>query len=83
MKCANCSNEAVFTDSHPAMDPVDYCNTCLPNHLRTLADAGQLALRSKEVKVMAEAPKAEPAPEVNPEPTQTNEAEAEPEHQEE
>lgn len=42
--CANCTNEAVFCVSDPGADPVFYCRACLPPHLSSRGDAGQLPL---------------------------------------
>lgn len=46
MKCANCPNDAVFTVTHPASKPVNYCHRCIPMHLRQRADVGHFPLQA-------------------------------------
>ena len=62
MTCCNCKNKAVYTVADPGVNPLDYCNNCLPKHLQARAKAGQFAI-AKPAKVetpKAEAPKEEP-----------------------
>jgi len=44
VKCDNCSNTAVYTSADPGVNPVNYCNGCLPHWLRARADAGHFPL---------------------------------------
>lgn len=48
MKCANCSNEAVYTVTYNSARPVNYCEACLPKHLRQQAFSGEFPLQTKE-----------------------------------
>lgn len=40
-KCANCEETALYRMADPGVNPVNYCNLCLPSWLRTRADEGQ------------------------------------------
>lgn len=42
--CANCEREAVFCVEDPGANSVEYCNLCLPTHLRARANDGQFAI---------------------------------------
>lgn len=44
MKCANCPNDAKFLDSNPSVNPVAYCESCLPKDLIQAAVHGKLPL---------------------------------------
>ena len=44
MKCANCFNEAQYTQADPGVNPVNYCRTCLPAWLHDRAEAGHFPL---------------------------------------
>lgn len=76
MKCANCDNAAVYNVADPGVNPVDYCNNCLPKHLADRARAGQFktytekaekaekkSTKAAPVETPAEAPAEEPAAE--------------------
>ena len=39
-KCANCENTALYRMADPGVNPINYCNVCLPSWLRTRADEG-------------------------------------------
>ena len=46
IKCANCSNEAVYTCAEPGANSIDYCAFCLPMWQRDRALLGHFPLRS-------------------------------------
>jgi len=59
IKCANCEYPAVYTVAEPAVNPVDYCSSCLPRWLLTPAAEGAFVLRSEGPKkdIVEEKPK--------------------------
>lgn len=66
MKCANCSNEAVYTVTYQSARPVNYCETCIPKHMRKRAWDGEFPLQtgsSKKAKKKVSAPSEEPVEE--------------------
>ena len=78
MKCVNCDEQAAYAVAEPGVNPVEYCNNCLPKHLQTRARAGHFPLPKPVVeKPVAEkkskASKAE-APVVEEAPVDTQEA---------
>lgn len=48
--CGICGQEAQFTDNAPGANPVSYCSTDLPPHLRPAAELGQLPLLGDDTK---------------------------------
>ena len=44
MNCFNCDTKAAYTVADPGVNPVDYCNACLPKHLKERAKAGHFPL---------------------------------------
>lgn len=50
IKCANCEYPAVYTVDEPAVNPVDYCSSCIPRWLLTPASEGAFVLRAEAVK---------------------------------
>ena len=50
MKCANCDKDAAFTVTHTAARAVNYCEKCLPAHLRVDAYSGKYPLAVPAVK---------------------------------
>lgn len=44
IKCSNCDSEAIYTRADAGVNPVNYCNTCIPNWLRIRAAAGHFPL---------------------------------------
>lgn len=66
MKCDNCANDALYTISTPAANPVNYCGIHIPNYLRKDALAGAYPVPAPVVEAPASAPtkskKADPAP---------------------
>ena len=57
IKCANCDNDAMYTSGDPGVNPVNYCNLCLPSWMTNRAAAGHFPLVetiSKEVVVEEE-----------------------------
>ena len=54
VKCANCDNDAMYTSGDPGVNPVNYCNLCLPSWMTNRAAAGHFPLvepiSKKEVK---------------------------------
>ena len=70
VKCDNCDNDATYTCADPGVNPINYCQQCLPLWLQERADAGHFPLveaiekksaKKAEVKEEAkeEAPKEE------------------------
>jgi hypothetical protein len=57
MKCCNCATKAAFSVADPGVNPLDYCNSCLPKHLQERAKAGHFPLAKPE---KVETPKEEP-----------------------
>lgn len=51
MKCVNCDNTAAYTVAEPGVNPVEYCNSCLPKHLQVRAKAGHFPLAKAEAEV--------------------------------
>ena len=47
VKCDNCGDNALYTNSDPGVNPVNYCNICLPSWLQQRAEAGQFPLVGK------------------------------------
>jgi hypothetical protein len=80
MKCVNCDNSAAYTVAEPGVNPVEYCNNCLPKHLQVRAKAGHFPLAKVEAEVKpasAKKAKATPVveePAVEEAPAQTEEA---------
>jgi len=62
MKCANCSNEASYTNADPGVNPVNYCTNCLPHWLQERAQAGHFPLVMSVEEAPAEEAPAEEAP---------------------
>jgi hypothetical protein len=50
VKCANCDNDAIYTSGDPGVNPVNYCNLCLPSWMTNRAAAGHFPLFDPEVK---------------------------------
>lgn len=48
IKCANCNNTAIYTAVDSGVNPVDYCNACLPKHLKERANAGHFPLANSK-----------------------------------
>lgn len=44
MKCANCNNEAQYTQADPGVNAVNYCRNCLPPWLHDRAELGHFPL---------------------------------------
>jgi len=44
VKCANCDNDAMYTSGDPGVNPVNYCNLCLPSWMTNRAAAGHFPL---------------------------------------
>lgn len=44
VKCDNCENPASYTQSDPGVNPVNYCQKCLPGWLYSRAIAGHFPL---------------------------------------
>lgn len=44
VKCDNCARPASYTTADPGVNPAHYCTSCLPNWLRSRADAGHFPL---------------------------------------
>lgn len=69
VKCDNCDNNALYTSGDPGVNPVNYCNVCLPTWLTNRAAAGHFPLveptskESKKEEVKKEEVKEEPAEE--------------------
>lgn len=59
MKCANCDKTADHLVADPGVNPVHYCNNCLPKHLVERARAGQFKIAAPE-KAEKKSSKAEP-----------------------
>ena len=60
MKCFNCNTKAVYTVADPGVNPVDYCNSCLPKELQERAKAGHFTLvKPEKVEPPKEEPKAQ------------------------
>lgn len=62
VKCDNCEKDAAYTCADPGVNPVNYCNTCLPVWLQQRADSGHFPLveiLEKPAKKKAEEPKEE------------------------
>lgn len=55
--CAICGDAALFTDNDPGANPVSYCTTHVPEHLRGRALSGQMPLQDGSTvdELMAEA----------------------------
>lgn len=58
MKCFNCPAPAIYRVADPGVNPVDYCNACLPKHLKERANAGHFPLPKEEKKDEKKAEKA-------------------------
>jgi hypothetical protein len=59
MKCCNCDTKAAYSVADPGVNPLDYCNSCLPKHLKERAKAGHFPLAKPEkVGTSKEEPKA-------------------------
>lgn len=57
-KCANCENTGLYRMADPGVNPVNYCNVCLPPWLRTRADEGHFLapdVDEDDVKITEEA----------------------------
>jgi hypothetical protein len=50
MKCFNCERKADYRVADAGVNPVDYCNPCLPKHLRERALAGHFPLPKEDKK---------------------------------
>lgn len=48
MTCCNCTTKAAYTVADPGVNPLDYCNACLPKHLQVRAKAGHFPLAKSE-----------------------------------
>lgn len=46
LKCANCTDKAVYTCADPGVNPVNYCAKCLPSWMRERASLGHFPLAS-------------------------------------
>lgn len=57
VKCDNCDKNALYTNSDPGVNSVNYCDSCLPYWLQVRAEAGQFPL-VEPVKEKPEKPKA-------------------------
>jgi hypothetical protein len=44
VKCDNCVNPASYTQADPGVNPVNYCQKCLPGWLHSRALAGHFPL---------------------------------------
>lgn len=53
MKCANCTNDAVYVLDDARVSTVYYCSTCLPVHLRGAAAKGHLSIPAPVVEAPA------------------------------
>lgn len=47
-QCSICGRDATFTDADPGANPVSYCTSDVPAHLRARAEAGQLPLQTDD-----------------------------------
>ncbi len=56
VKCDNCEKEALYTCADPGVNPVNYCNSCLPIWLRDRAEAGHFNMKKEEAPVKEEKP---------------------------
>ena len=45
LKCANCDNPAGYSLVDPGVNPVDYCDSCIPEPFRARAGRGEMTLR--------------------------------------
>lgn len=54
MKCANCSQQALYVYDVPATETLYYCNDCLPSFLRVQAKAGLLPTTDAYAAAQAE-----------------------------
>lgn len=52
VRCDICFEEAAYTCADPGVNPINYCNDCIPVWIRNRADAGEFPLITPE-----EAPK--------------------------
>jgi hypothetical protein len=57
MKCSNCPSSALYTVDEPGISAVFYCRQCLPKHLYSRADAGQLDLPKAPTQTKSKEPK--------------------------
>lgn len=48
MACVNCGADADYLLADPGANPLEYCNSCLPPHLRSRALAGHFPLPSDD-----------------------------------
>lgn len=53
MKCANCTNDAVYVLDDARVSTVYYCGICLPAHLRGAASKGHLSIPAPVVEAPA------------------------------
>lgn len=52
--CVNCPNEAEYHVADPGVNPLDLCDSCLPNHWRDRARAGHFTLLQSTDAAVAE-----------------------------
>ena len=62
MKCANCTNDAVYVLDDARVSTVYYCGVCLPAHLRGAAAKGHLDIPAPVVETSSKKKKAAAAP---------------------